>query len=181
MASKKNTMTTSSLRNFLTGVACLFVSGMAWPTVARADCPTTMGLPQSFDYGSVAIPNTLAVGDVIPGTVRSFRIVGKCAASVTFSKDVVACPTVGAVSGFTGVYPTGLAGVGMRMRNSAGTPLVGTGQCATTSSLGKTDSAGNFDVSGSFELVKTGVIAAGTIGAAVYLLGSFSFGLSAEQ
>jgi type 1 fimbria pilin len=178
MISKKITMTKISLRKFLTGVACLFVFGMAWPMVARADCPTTMGLPQSFDYGSVAIPNTLAVGDVIPGTVRTFRIVGTCAASTTFSKDVVTCPAGGAVSGLTGVYATGRAGVGMRMRNSAGTPLVGTGQCATTSSLGKTDSTGHFDVSGSFELVKTGVVAAGTIGSASYSSGVLNSGVA---
>jgi type 1 fimbria pilin len=64
------------------------------------------------------------------------------------------------------------------MRNQAGVPLEGTGNCAVTSSLGKTDGAGKFDVSGTFELVKTGTVAAGPISAASYNTGVLNSGLT---
>lgn len=151
--------------------AILCASVMGWSVSARAECPTA-ALPYSFDYGSVAVPNSLGVGAVIPGTERSFRLKGTCASATTFNKDVVACPKTAAVSGMADVYPTGLAGVGMRMRNQNGVPMVGSQACSTNSSLGKTDGAGNFDVSGTFELVKTGTVAIGTIGgAATYFTG----------
>src|SRR6201747_1385034 len=95
-------------------ILCAWVAG--WSVAARADCPTP-ALPYSFDYGSVAVPNSLAVGAIIPGTERPFRLRGSCASATTFNKEVVACPNAAAVSGMTDVYPTGLAGVGMRMRN----------------------------------------------------------------
>lgn len=158
-------MTRIVMKKSWIGAAILCALVMGWSVAARADCPTA-ALPFTFNYGSVAVPNSLAVGAIIPGTVLPFRLTGTCTAASTFNKDVVACPTAAAVSGMTDVYPTGLAGVGMRMRNKDGVSLVGTGSCGVTSSLGKTDSAGNFDVSGTFELVKTGTAATGTIGAA---------------
>jgi type 1 fimbria pilin len=158
-------------------MAVLFASATVWSTAARADCATP-ALPYSFDYAAVAVPNALDVGSVIPGTERPFRLVGTCTASNTFSKDVVACPSSAQVAGMTGVYPTGLAGVGMRMRNSGGVPLVGTSNCSTSSSLGKTDSTGKFDVSGTFELVKTGTVSVGTIGAASYNTGVLDSGVT---
>ena len=103
--------------------AILCASVMGWSVSARAECPTA-ALPYSFDYGSVAVPNSLGVGAVIPGTERSFRLKGTCASATTFNKDVVACPKTAAVSGMADVYPTGLAGVGMRMRNQNGVPMV---------------------------------------------------------
>lgn len=159
-----------------TALALLFALGL--PLVARADCPTTMGYPQVIDYGSVGVPNTLPSGAVIPGTVRSFRIVGTCASSSSFGKDLVLCPSVGLVAGMSDVYPTGHAGVGMRMRDQNGAPLVGTGQCASTSSLGKVGSTGKFDVGASLELVKTGAIAPGPIGAATYYGGILNTGIA---
>nr|WKF59876.1 Fimbria adhesin protein [Paraburkholderia busanensis] len=145
-------------------VQALFLAVMAlgWTASARADCPTT-GLPKTFNYGPIAVSNNLAVGDVIPGTVQSFTLSGKCS-STWANQSVVACPnTQNPVSGTTDVYSTGLAGVGMRMRNSSGVPLIGSGLCDTTSSLGTTAADGSFNVSGTFELVKTGTIAGGTI------------------
>ena len=133
---------------------------MGWSASARAGCSSTSGLPMVINYGSMAVSNALAVGAVVPGTERPFRLVGTCTG--LYNIDVVACPaSAQAVSGMTGVYQTGLAGVGMRMRAQDGTPLVGVGTCATTSSLGKTSATGAYDVSGSFELVKTGVVRLG--------------------
>ncbi|MBK5050877.1 fimbrial protein [Burkholderia sp. R-70006] len=78
----------------------------------------------------------------------------------------------------TGVYPTNVAGVGMRMRDSKGTPLVGTGYCSTTSSLGNTAADGSFTVSGTFELVATGSIQGGTISGALYNTGILNTGVT---
>jgi type 1 fimbria pilin len=63
----------------------------------------------------------------------------------------------------TGVYATSLAGIGMRVRDAQGKPMVGTGACSTDSSLGNTGSDGAFSVSGTFELIKTGPVTAGSI------------------
>lgn len=140
---------------------------LGWTASAHADCRTT-GLPTTFTYGAIAASNSLPVGQTIPGTLKPFTLNGKCSVSLA-NKDVVACPGGGtAVANMTGVYPTNLAGVGMRMRDSNGKPMVGTGACSTTSSLGKTAANGSFNVSGTFELVKTGPIQSGTISAAKY-------------
>lgn len=147
-------------RRFLRAILITLV--FAWTANARADC-TTPALPFTFTYGSIAVSNSLAVGAVIPGTVQSFRLSGQCSTSLA-GMPVVACPSQQSpVSGTSDVYSTGLAGIGMRMRNSSGTALVGSGQCATTSSLGTVAADGSFNVSGTFELVKTGTINAGTI------------------
>ncbi|MFM0341104.1 fimbrial protein [Paraburkholderia fungorum] len=145
----------------------LVTLALGWAASARADCPVA-NLPMSFTYGTIAVSNSLAVGNVIPGTAQNFTLSGKCSASNLFNQPIVACPsTQTAVAGMTGVYTTGMAGVGMRMRNSSGTPLVGTGLCSsTTSLLGTTAADGSFSVSGTFELVKTGSIVAGTISSA---------------
>lgn len=145
-----------------------------WHASSWAECKTTVGLPAVINYGSIAVSNSLAVGAVIPATERPVRIVGTCTSANLFNQPVVACPTgPSAVAGMTGVYTTGLAGVGMRLVDINGVPMVGTGQCSTTSFLGTTDSAGHFDVSGTFALIKTGPITPGTLGAASYNTGIF--------
>lgn len=149
-----------SLRVFLL-VACM----LGWMPSAFAGgvCSPVTGVPKAFTYGTIAVSNTLAVGAVIPGTVQSFTITGNCPASVA-NIPIVACPSSqNPVTGTADVYSTGLTGVGMRIRNSSGIALVGSGQCGTTSSLGATAADGSFNVSGTVELVKTGPIAAGTI------------------
>ncbi|MFM0508894.1 fimbrial protein [Paraburkholderia sp. RL17-373-BIF-A] len=76
----------------------------------------------------------------------------------------------------TGVYPTNVAGVGMRMRDANGKPMVGTGACSTDSQLGTTGSDGSFNVSGTFELVKTGPVTGGSITGASYNTGVLNTG-----
>lgn len=151
------------VRRSLLRALVLIVFAIGWTANARADCPTA-ALPMTFTYGTIGVSNSLAIGDVIPGTVKSFTLAGKCVATTLASKPVVACPqTQSAVAGMTGVYTTGLPGVGMRMRDVNGKPLVGTGACSTDSSLGNTGTDGSFNLSGTFELVKTGAITAGAI------------------
>ncbi|MPW15383.1 fimbrial protein [Paraburkholderia sp. CNPSo 3157] len=144
---------------------------------AHADCPTSTGLPATFTYGSVAVSDSLAVGGVIPGTVRTFTIIGKCSLNSLYNMPIVACPPSGtAVPGMTGVYPTNVAGIGMRMRDANGNPMVGTGSCSMSSSLGYTGADGSFNVSGSFELVKTGTVSSGSITGAWYNTGVLNTG-----
>ncbi|MBP0592722.1 fimbrial protein [Paraburkholderia sp. LEh10] len=168
----------SKLRRLLL-VFCVLILTIGFSTHAQADCTTSTGLPTTFTYGAVAVGNAVAVGDAIPGTVQSFHIVGKCTSSATFSKPVVACLNSGTpVAGMTGVYPTSIAGVGVRMRDSGGNPMVGTGACSTTSSLGNTGADGSFDVSGSVELVKTGAVGSGTMSSIVYYTGVLNTGFT---
>lgn len=164
-----NAMMTAAIR-MLRNIATLALL-FATPTIARADCPTT-GLPATFSYGSIAVSDTLAIGSVIPGTARSFALSGKCAASSTFNTPVVACPGSGTpVSGMPGVYPTNVAGIGMRLLDSNGNPLIGTGTCSATSSLGTVGPDGTFNVTGTFQLVKTGPVGSGSITGATYNTG----------
>jgi type 1 fimbria pilin len=164
-------------RRFWIDVLVVLAVTMGWSASAHAACSTTVSPPAAFNYGSMAVSNALAVGEVIPGTARQFRLAGTC--SGLYNLDIVACPPGGtqAVSGMTGVYQTGLGGVGMRIRTQGGVPLVGTGVCATTSSLGKTSATGAYDVSGSFELVKTGAVTTGAMTAASYSLGVLNTGV----
>lgn len=141
----------------------LMTLGLGCAASAWADCPTPQ-LPKTFTYGTIAVSSSLPVGSVIPGTVQGFTLTGKCSGAGTFNTPVVACPwSQTLVNGTTDVYSTGLTGVGMRMRNSGGVPLTGSGECGTTSSLGMVGADGSFNVSGTLELVKTGPISAGTI------------------
>jgi type 1 fimbria pilin len=162
---------------WLARVLVVLALAVGWSVHAYAECPTTTGLPATFTYGSVAVSDSTAVGDVIPGTVQRFTIIGKCSLSSLFNKPIVACPGSGtAVSGMTGVYPTNVAGVGMRMRDANGKPMVGTGACSTDSQLGTTGSDGSFNVSGTFELVKTGPVTGGSITGASYNTGVLNTG-----
>jgi hypothetical protein len=148
--------------------ACAFFSlaafALDWTVSAQADCPTT-GLPATFIYETITVSNSLAVGAVMPGTVRSFRLSGKCSGSNLSNVAIVSCPSSRSpVSDTADVYSTGSPGVGMRMLNSRGTALIGSGVCGpNTSVFSKVGACGCFTVSGTFELVKTGTIAAGTI------------------
>lgn len=145
---------------------------------ARADCPVNGGMPL-FNYGSVVVSESLAIGEVIPGTVRTYQLVGKCTSNSTFNRPVVTCPLSGAeVSGMTGVYPTNVAGVGTRMRDGSGKPLIGTGACSTDSSLGTVGATGDFNVAGSFELVKTGPISGGSFSGVRYDAGVLNTGIA---
>ena len=148
--------------------------------MALADCPTTSGLPQTIDYGTLGISNALPVGAVIPGSERSFRITGSCSAATTYNKDVVACPTgsATAVAGMTGVYNTGRAGIGMQMLDQNGKALVGTDTCSPSSSLGKTDSTGKFDLPATFQLIKTGPVSTGPAPSVMYLTGVLNTGVT---
>src|SRR6266702_2385863 len=155
----------------------LVTLALGWTVNARADCPVAT-LPMTLTYGNIAVSNSLAVGDVIPGTVKTFTLAGKCGASKTYNIPVVACASgQSLVAGMPGVFTTGLAGVGMRMRNSSGTPLNSSGTCSTDASLGNTAADGSFNVSGTVELVKTGATTAGTIANAKYVTGILNTGV----
>ncbi|WP_168791896.1 fimbrial protein [Paraburkholderia aromaticivorans] len=159
-------------RTFTTARLLFFLAfALGWAVDARADCPTA-GMPITFAYGPVAVSNSLASGETIPGTIKSFTLSGQCTNPSTFNIPVVVCATGQTlVPSMTGVFTTGLAGVGMRMRNSQGTALNPSGTCSADSSLGNTSSTGSFNVSGTVELVKTGTVTGGTIASAQYISG----------
>jgi type 1 fimbria pilin len=131
---------------------------------ARAECPTTAGLPFYVNFSSVGASNSLPVGATIPGTVRAFTIIGKCSSSALYNQPVVMCPKSASQSAtVTGAYITNVAGIGIITRDSTGKPLIGAGTCPATAKLGTTGPDGSFNVSGTFELVKIGTITGGTM------------------
>ncbi|CAE6701477.1 hypothetical protein R75461_00640 [Paraburkholderia nemoris] len=156
----------------------LVTLALGWTASARADCPTA-NLPMTFTYGTLAVSNSLAVGETIPGTVKTFSLSGKCSSSSTFNTPVVACANGSSlVAGMNGVFTTSLAGVGIRMRNSSGSPLNASGKCSTDASLGNTGADGSFNVSGTVELVKTGATTTGTITGASWATGVLNTGIT---
>lgn len=125
-------------------------------------CTNISGLPNAISYpGTVAVPSSLLPGDTIPGTVRAFSISGTCTIGVgspqtiQVGSAIVACTMDGgSTEVMSGVYTTGVSGVGMRLRNSAGTPIVnGSGQ-ACFSSIAQIGAGGSYNFSGTLELVR---------------------------
>ncbi|MCY1433410.1 Fimbrial protein [compost metagenome] len=112
---------------------------------------------------------TLNDGDTIPGTVRHFSFSGHCGYSASNQEPgspIIACYYGSPVNEvMSGVYATGVAGVGIRLRNSAGQVVTGAGiQCDSRGSgLGVLDSQNNYSINVSIEFVKTGPITGGAL------------------
>lgn len=140
---------------------------------AKANC-VSPNLPALLSLASISVPTSLPVGETIPGTERSVHIAGDCYTALDAGHQIIACyhglgretPNI------PGVYESGVAGIGVSLRNSKGERVMGAADqiCTTRSSVGQvSDSSGSdgsfafsFDVS--LELVKTSeVVTAGTL------------------
>jgi hypothetical protein len=138
-----------------------FAMGMQTSAHAAA-CTNTSGLPNAISYpGTVAVSSNLLPGDTIPGTVRTFSMSGTCTIgwggpmTIQVGSSIVACTRDGgSTEVMPGVYTTGVSGVGMRLRNSSGTPIVnGSGQ-ACFSSIAQIGAGGSYNFYGTLELVR---------------------------
>lgn len=134
---------------------------------AASLCSATTGLPGPQIFSpTVAVSNSLQPGDTIPGTSRPFSIAGTCTlgkgtpSTIQEGGNIVACTLdTGSIEISPGIYTTTVSGVGMRLLDGSGTPVLhGSGQnCYSV--IGQVGAGGSFSFSGTYELVRVaGVI-----------------------
>lgn len=151
-------------RRWLLHALAFAAIGLGWAASAHAQSCSAPGLGVNVTFGTVAASTSLAVGSTIPGAEQPFRLSGQCTGPNSANKKIVLCPGLyGPLSGTNGVWSSGIAGVGILVRSSQGTPVPLSTSCADGSPSGYTDANGSFSFSGTFELVKTGTITAGSV------------------
>lgn len=146
------------------GTAALFMPH------AKATC-STPDMPKMINVATVSVPTELAVGDTIPGTEQSVHIAGNCDNSTDSGLMIIACyyGTGAEIQGLTGVYDSGVPGVGVALKNEQGQRISGAGgvSCNSTNtpiSYVSTDGKQSFGFDITLELVKTSTtVASGTL------------------
>ncbi|MDK3023027.1 fimbrial protein [Cupriavidus taiwanensis] len=152
------------LRRWLVVLACF-----AAPHLAHATCTATPSMPYLQTLNSMAVAVNLSVGSTIPGTVRQYQFSGACANVppwVVPGAPIVSCYYGSGTEVLPGVYSTGVAGVGIRLRNAAGQPMTNASGiwCDTRSAnLGTLNADLTYSVSVTIEFVKTGPISPGSL------------------
>ena len=149
---------------------------------AKAAC-TTPAIPKTFTLSSIAVSTNLPVGSAIPGTEQSLHVSGSCNDSKDTGLPIVACflGTGSEVPGLSGVYPSGVEGVGIVLMNGSGQRISGTGggSCNSTSTpLGYVSSDGSaaFDFNVTLELVKTSdAVTSGPLSATQAVFGVYAY------
>ncbi|HHE8492825.1 TPA: fimbrial protein [Enterobacter ludwigii] len=137
------------------GTAALFMPH------ANALC-TSSDLPKQINVASVSVSSTLPVGATIPGTEQTVHVAGNCYNPSDFGLPIVAC-YYGAgleIPGLSGVYESGLEGIGVALMNDKGQRITGAGgiYCNSSSTpLGyvSNDISESFNFNVTLELVKT--------------------------
>lgn len=145
-------------------LACLLCPGHA-----RAACTSTPGMPYLQTLDTIAVSSSLAVGETIPGSVRHYSFSGKCGygePDQVPGAPIIACYYGSGTEVAPGVYSTGIAGLGIRLRNAAGQPMqnaAGYGCDTRNASLGTLNDDMTYSIRVSTEFVKTGTITAGAL------------------
>ncbi|MBF6988870.1 fimbrial protein [Cupriavidus sp. IK-TO18] len=153
-----------ALKRGLMLAACL-----AAPSLAHADCTATPAMPYLQTMNNMAVAVNLPVGSTIPGTTRYYTFTGACTEkppAVVAGAPIISCYYGSGSEVMPGVYSTGVAGIGIRLRNAAGQPMTNAKgiNCDTrTANLGSLNNDLTYSVSVSVEFVKTGPIAGGDL------------------
>lgn len=159
-----NSRLTDALARWLVALACFAAQHFAY-----AACTATPTMPYLQTLSNVAVAANLPVGSTIPGTVHDYSFSGTCSSfppNVVPSAPIVSCYYGSGTEVMPGVYSTGVAGIGIRLRNAAGQPMTNAAGiwCDTRSAnLGNLDANLNYAVSVSVEFVKTGPITSGNL------------------
>ena len=137
------------------GTAALFMPH------AKATC-TSPDLPKQLNLASISVSSTLPVGATIPGTEQTVHVAGNCYNPADYGLPIVACYYGSGleIPGLSGVYESGVEGVGEALMNDKGQRITGAGgmYCNSTATpLGfvSTDSSEAFNFNVTLELVKT--------------------------
>lgn len=110
-----------ALKRWLLVLACL-----ASPHLAHAGCTATPAMPFLQTMNNMAVAANLPVGSAIPGTIRNYTFSGNCTVtwpSVVAGAQIISCYYGSGTEVMPGVYSTGVAGIGIRLRNAAGQPM----------------------------------------------------------
>lgn len=153
-----------ALKRWILVLACF-----AAPHFAHAACTSTPAMPYLQTMNNMAVAVNLAVGSTIPGTVRYYTFSGNCATVPPYvyaGAPIISCYYGSGTEVMPGVYSTGVAGIGIRLRNAAGQPMtnaVGVNCDTRAANLGNVNPDMGYSVSASIEFVKTGTITAGNL------------------
>lgn len=136
-----------------------------------ASCTSMPTMPYLQTANNIAVPFGLADGSAIPGTVRFFTFSGVCQnpdnnKSIYAGAPIVSCYYGSGTEILPGVYSTGVAGLGVRLRNSSGQPMQNAAgiQCDTRNALlGTLNGDLSYSVTVSIEFVKVGQITGGSL------------------
>lgn len=153
---------------------CLFLAVLASATLfmphARATCSSS-DLPKMINVASISVSTTLPIGGTIPGTEQTVHISGNCNSEGDQGQPIISCyyGTGSEIPGLSGVYDSGVKGIGIALMNSKDQRITGAGgvYCNSTSTpLGYVSDDGQrtfgFDVT--LELVKTNdTVTSGTL------------------
>ncbi|MBN6043815.1 type 1 fimbrial protein [Citrobacter sp. ku-bf4] len=140
---------------------------------AKASCQTP-NLPALLSLASISVPTSLPVGSTIPGTEHAVHVSGNCYYAPDAGQPIIACYNGFGkeIPGIPGVYETGVAGVGISLRNDKGQRVTGAADqvCSANTPIGQVSGTMNSDSSLSFsfdvtlELVKTNeTVASGSL------------------
>lgn len=137
------------------GTAALFMPH------AKATC-TSPDMPKMINVATISVPTTLAVGSTIPGSEQTVHVAGKCDHPYESGMEIISCyyGSGSEIPGLTGVYDSGVPGVGVALMNDKGQRITGGGLAACDSRstpIGYVSNDGmqTFDFNVTLELVKT--------------------------
>ncbi|CAM6752996.1 MULTISPECIES: fimbrial protein [Enterobacter] len=144
---------------------CFFLLVLATASLfvphAKATC-TTSDLPKTIDVASISVQTTLPVGATIPGTEQTVHVSGHCNTPEDKGLEIVSCyyGSGTEVPGLSGVYDSGVKGIGVALMNDKGQRITGAGgvTCDSRSTpIGYVSDDRNltFDFNVTLELVKT--------------------------
>lgn len=128
---------------------------------AKASC-STPDMPKMINVASISVPTTLAVGATIPGSEQTVHVAGNCDHTYESGMEIISCyyGSGSEIPGLTGVYDSGVPGVGVALMNDKGQRITGGGLAACDSRstpIGYVSNDGmqSFDFNVTLELVKT--------------------------
>jgi len=164
-----------TLKKMLRVLAFVAVPGAAH---ALGSCSSSTSMPYLQAMNNMAVAVNLAVGAEIPGTRRNYTFSGRCVAdgnqSIYAGAPIIACYYGSGREITPGVYSTGVAGIGIRLRNAVGQPMInaiGVACDTRAAALGALAADLSYAVSVSIEFVKTGAIGQGSLDPAQTLFG----------
>jgi type 1 fimbria pilin len=140
---------------------------------AKASCQSP-SLPALLSLASISVPTSLPVGSTIPGTERPVHVSGNCYVAEDAGQPVIACYNGFGkeIPGIPGVYESGVAGIGVSLRNDKGQRVTGAADqiCSDTTPVGlvsgtmSSDGSLPFSFDVTLELVKTSeTVASGSL------------------
>lgn len=150
----------------------LLAALFAFPQIVRANCYVTSNpMPYLQQMNDMSVLSSLPIGETIPDSVRNYTLAGRCDAATNPAYIYPGAPIISCYYGsgtevMPGVYSTGVSGIGIRLRNSAGEPMRDASgfNCDTRAArLGALKSDYTYNFSVSVEFVKTGANASGNL------------------